>query len=120
MSSPVRGFSHIQLRVSDVGRSVEWWCTALGLSRYSDGPMGGAVPLSGANGRFVVVVSEGRTGTGDVDHLAFSVADRDSLAEWGSRLTDAGIAHSGLVESGEGLSIHLSDPDGFAVELIAP
>lgn len=34
--SPVRGFSHIQLRVKDVARSVDWWCAALGLSSMGE------------------------------------------------------------------------------------
>ena len=122
MESPIRGFSHVQLRVADVQRSVDWYSTVLGLTRYSDGPLGGAVPLSGANGRFVVVISGDRPdgARGEVDHLAFSVPDRESLAAWGDRLTEAGMLHSGLVESNEGLSIHLDDPDGLPIELIAP
>ena len=119
MESPVRGFSHIQLRVSDVGRSVDWWCAALGLAPMGE-PRGGAAPLVGGGGRYVVVISEGHSGAGDVDHLAFSVGDRDALAAWAEHLTVAGVEHGGLVASGEGLSIHLTDPDGLAVELIAP
>ena len=122
MDSPVRGFSHVQLRVSDVEASAAWWTTALGLCRMTDEPMSGALPLSGINGRFVVVISgERRDGAGgEVDHVAFSIGNRDALAAWGDHLTAAGIPHGGLVESNEGLSIHLTDPDGLAVELIAP
>jgi catechol 2,3-dioxygenase-like lactoylglutathione lyase family enzyme len=119
MDSPVRGFSHIQLRVTDVARSVEWWCAALGLAAMGE-PRGGAAPLVGGGGRYVVVISEGYAGAGDVDHVAFSVGDRAALAAWGDHLTAAGVAHGGLVASGEGLSIHLVDPDGTNVELIAP
>lgn len=119
MESPVRGFSHIQLRVRDVERSVEWWTTALGLASMGP-PRGGAAPLVGGGGRYVVVISEGWTGVGDVDHLAFSVGDREALAAWADHLSTVGMDHGGLVESGEGLSIHLTDPDGLAVELIAP
>ena len=48
------------------------------------------------------------------------VEDREALAAWGEELTVAGIGHAGLVESGEGMSIHLVDPDGLNVELLAP
>ena len=122
MDSPVRGFSHVQLRVSDVEVSAAWWTTALGLTGMTDGPISGALPLVGNNGRFIVVISGDRreNAGGEIDHLAFSIGDRDALAAWGEHLTAAGIPHGGLVESNEGLSIHLSDPDGLAVELIAP
>ena len=120
METPVKGVSHIQLRVTDVARSVEWYRTAIGLVRHGDGPMGGAVPLFAPNGRFAVVISDGRSGSGDVDHVAFAVADRASLAEWAEVLTAVGIDHGGLIESNDGVSIHLVDPDGLPVELIAP
>lgn len=122
MDSPVRGFSHVQLRVADVDTSAAWWQTALGLKRMTDGPISGALPLAGNNGRFVVVISgERRDGAGgEVDHVAFSIGDRDALAAWADHLTTAGITHGGLVESNEGMSIHLTDPDGLPVELIAP
>ena len=119
MDSPVKGFSHVQLRVKDVERSVEWYRTAIGLVA-PHGEMGGAVPMFTPNMRAAVVISEGYSGAGDVDHLAFSASDRESLAAWGEQLTAAGIEHSGLVESGEGTSIHLVDPDGLNVELLAP
>lgn len=120
MSSPVRGFSHIQLRVRDVAASVAWYRTVLGIEAMADEPMGGAIPLVGNGGRYVVVISEGGGPNGLIDHLAFSVGDREALAAWADHLTAEHIAHGGLVESNEGLSIHLIDPDGLAVELIAP
>jgi catechol 2,3-dioxygenase-like lactoylglutathione lyase family enzyme len=122
VESPVKGFSHVQLRVSDIDTSVAWYAAALGLVRHGTGLMGGAVPMFGAGGRFAIVISAERpeVAGGEVDHVAFRVEDRDALAAWGEQLRAAGIDHGGLVESGEGLSIHLVDPDGLNVELIAP
>jgi len=34
MMSPVTGFSHVQLLVSDVRTSEQWYSTALGLDRF--------------------------------------------------------------------------------------
>jgi catechol 2,3-dioxygenase-like lactoylglutathione lyase family enzyme len=119
VDSPVKGFSHVQLRVTDVARSVEWYRTAVGLTA-PHGELGGAVPMFTPNMRAAVVISAGYAGAGDVDHLAFGASDREALAAWGEQLTAAGIEHAGLVESNEGISLHLVDPDGLNVELIAP
>ena len=121
MDSPVKGFSHVQLRVRDIDASVAWYEVALGLVRQGTEPIAGAVPMFGAGGRFALVISGERPDPagGEVDHLAFRVDGRDALATWGEQLTAAGIGHAGLVESGEGMSIHLVDPDGLNVELIA-
>src|SRR3954469_10836261 len=95
--SPLKGFSHAQLRVADIDASVAWYETALGLVRHGDAPMGGAVPMFGAGGRFAIVISDGRRDDagGEVDHLAFAVADRGTLAAWGEQLTAAGVGHAG-------------------------
>jgi catechol-2,3-dioxygenase len=121
MDSPVRGFSHVQLRVRDIETSTQWYATVLGVEPAGE-PRGGNAVLVGNGGRYVVVISGDRPdgAGGEVDHLAFSVGTRDALTAWAADLAAAGIDHSGPVESGEGLSIHLTDPDGMAVELIAP
>jgi catechol-2,3-dioxygenase len=121
MDSPVRGFSHVQLRVTDVGASAAWYSAVLGVEATTE-PSGGTVVLVGNGGRYVVVISGNRPegAGGEIDHMAFSVATRDALAAWAIGLTAAGIDHSGPVESNEGLSIHLTDPDGLPIELIAP
>jgi glyoxylase I family protein len=121
VDSPVRGFSHVQLRVRDVQASAAWYSAVLGVELTGE-PRGGNVVLMGNGGRYVVVLSGSRPegAGGEVDHLAFSVGTRDALAAWADDLTATGIEHSGTVESNEGLSIHLTDPDGLAVELIAP
>src|SRR2546423_15054536 len=85
MDSPVRGFSHVQLRVSDVETSAAWWSTALGLRRMTDGPISGALPLAGKDGRFVVVISGDRRDDagGEVEPGAFSIQKRHHLAAGG-------------------------------------
>jgi catechol-2,3-dioxygenase len=121
MDSPVRGFSHVQLRVTNVEASVAWYAAVLGVEPAVE-PLGGTVALVGKGGRYVVVISGNRPpgAGGEVDHLAFSIGTRDALTAWAADLTAAGIDHSGPVEAPEGLSIHLTDPDGLPIELIAP
>jgi catechol-2,3-dioxygenase len=120
MDSPIRGFSHVQLRVRDIDASAAWYAAVLGIQPAVE-PSGGNVVLVGNGGRYVVVISGDRPegAGGEIDHLAFSIGTRDALTAWANDLTAAGIAHSGPVEASEGLSIHLTDPDGLAVELIA-
>jgi catechol-2,3-dioxygenase len=121
MDSPVRGFSHVQLRVTDVEASAAWYAAVLGVEPAAE-PRAGNVVLAGNGGRYVVVISGDRPegAGGELDHVAFSIGTRDALTAWAADLTATGIEHSGPVESSEGLSIHLTDPDGLPVELIAP
>jgi glyoxylase I family protein len=121
MDSPVRGFSHVQLRATDVDASAAWYAAVLGVEPTA-GPGGGTTVLVGNGGRYVVVISGDRPegAGGEVDHLAFSIGTRSALTAWAADLTARDIDHRGPVESPEGLSIHLTDPDGLAVELIAP
>jgi catechol 2,3-dioxygenase-like lactoylglutathione lyase family enzyme len=108
----------VQLRVSDVAASVDWYCRALGLVAPESGAISGAVPLFTANGRFAVVISPGFTGGAHLDHLAFAVADRPALDRWADELAAAGIPHDGVTETPVGFELHLRDPDGLDVELL--
>ena len=122
--APVTGFSHVQLLVSDVDASERWYTTVLGLVRLAADPAEGYVALRHPASGMVVVLSkddgvESRH-AGRLDHLAFAVPDGGALRGWAEELTNAGIEHAGVgLELGRP-SLQLRDPDGVAVELVAP
>jgi glyoxylase I family protein len=55
-----------------------------------------------------------------LDHLAFAVPDGASLDAWAEHLTEIGIDHAGIVLEKGHPSLQLRDPDGVAIELVAP
>ena len=116
MDSPVKGFSHVQLRVSDLEKSVDFYKAALGMAETARGDT--YVALNG--GRYTVVLSPGYRGAHDLDHMAFAVSDAAALEAWADHLTAAGIAHDGLSTTTNGRELHLYDPDGLEIELISP
>jgi glyoxylase I family protein len=123
-AGPVSGFSHVQLRVGDLAASVTWYGEALRLEPFVGSPDTGYVGMRHRASGVVLVLSDAGEGEGisgiGLDHLALAARDRDALEQWVGHLDAAGIDHSGLVESGEGTSIHLHDPDGLEIELLAP
>ncbi|HXQ60877.1 MAG TPA: VOC family protein [Acidimicrobiales bacterium] len=136
--APVTGLSHVQLMVSDVGVSADWYGAALGLEPYVDDRDNGYIALRHRGARIVVVLSADSdapgsggpgspTGTGPapaapgrLDHLAFAVPDEDALRSWADHLTQIGIDHAGVVRELGNPSLQLRDPDGIAIELVAP
>ena len=128
-ASPMTGFSHVQLLVSDLHASEEWYTTVLGLTRYAADEAKGYVALSHGPSRIMIVLTpQARASTASnphtvdtvLDHLAFAVPDGDALEQWAAHLTDAGIAHPGIVLELGKPSLQLRDPDGNAIELVAP
>ncbi len=100
----------------------------LGLVPFADDPDIGYVALRHRGGRFVVVLtraaapdgpSNGAAGVG-LDHLALAVPDGASLDSWAAHLTEVGIDHGGVVLEGGHPSLQFRDPDGIAIELVAP
>jgi glyoxylase I family protein len=125
-AAPITGLSHAQLLVSDVGASAEWYAAALGLEPYAEDADIGFVALRHRGARVVFVLTP-RPATGEpgadggvLDHLAFAVPDGDALRTWADHLTAIGIAHPGVVLENGNPSLQLRDPDGTAIELVAP
>jgi catechol-2,3-dioxygenase len=52
-----------------------------------------------------------------LDHAAFNVGSREELDEWATRLTAAGIEHSGAIDVPPGAILNFTDPDGIALAL---
>lgn len=130
--APITGVSHVQLMVSDVAASARWYEAVLSLVPYVQDLDGGYVALRQPDAKVVVVLTK-RAGSGEsdderafassgdaLDHLAFAVADGDSLRAWAARLSELGVEHDGVVLENGHPSLQLRDPDGIAIELVAP
>ena len=89
VTSPVTGFSHVQLVVRDVPTSERWWSTVLGMDRLTAADDDSYVALRHRPGRIVVVLTAGDPGDpaapGPLDHLAFAVPDGPTLEAWAAR-----------------------------------
>jgi glyoxylase I family protein len=124
-TAPLTGLSHVQLLVSDVAASAAWYRAALGLEPYADDLANGYVALRHRGAKIVVVLTTGAVGaaeaaSGRLDHLAFAVPDETALRAWADHLTALGIDHAGVVLELGNPSLQLRDPDGIAIELVAP
>ena len=82
MTSPMTGFSHVQLLVSDVRASEQWYTTVLGMDRFAADDSVGYVALRHKPSGVVIVLSTRASGNRDesaLDHLAFAVPDGPTL-----------------------------------------
>lgn len=123
MTSPITGFSHVQLLVNDVATSERWYTEVLGMDRLIASDDGSYVALRHRPSRVVIVLTPkpaAGDGTVPLDHLAFAVPDGPTLEQWADQLTEWGIEHPGVVLEQGKPSLVLSDPDGIHIELVAP
>ena len=120
--APITGLSHVQLLVTDVQVSAAWYALALGLEPYVEEVDNGYVALRhrGALTSSADATTVEKLNAGRLDHMAFAVPDESVLQTWARHLTNAGIAHDGVVLEGGNPSLQLRDPDGIAIELVAP
>jgi catechol-2,3-dioxygenase len=120
-TAPVTGFSHVQLRVGDLAASRAWYETVLGMEAFVELP--DTVALRNRAARLVVVLSPAERldpAYSPLDHVAFAVPDGEALEAWADHLRGQGIEHPGVVLELGKPSLQLHDPDGNAVELVAP
>jgi catechol-2,3-dioxygenase len=137
-AAPITGLSHVQLLVSDLRASTDWYMAALGLEQQAADLSAGYIALRHRQARVVVVLTAApphgvgpgdgadAVGTptadwhGSIDHLAFAVPDGSSLCAWADHLSGRGVRHDGVVLENGNPSLQLRDPDGNAIELVAP
>ena len=122
----LKGFSHIDLTVSDRERAATWWQDVMGFTVVSRwrGDSFDVITLMHPCGLVVSVMThdvpvcrafdERRIG---LDHIAFQVADRDELERWAARLEAKGVTHSGIADMSYGPTLVFRDPDNIQLEL---
>lgn len=125
----ITGVSHVDLSVTDIGKSEQWYRGLLGLQPLLEGrndDRGYDVRyLVDAESLLVVGLEQHDANDGSpfderrvgLDHLSFNVASRDELDRWLARLDELGIPHSGITEV-EGMwdVLVLRDPDNIQLE----
>jgi catechol 2,3-dioxygenase-like lactoylglutathione lyase family enzyme len=110
----------VKLPVTDLARSVAWYCAVLDLRLWGeiveDGVLRGA-GLMAPDGGFNIAlrdrsVCSSRPVLDGFDVLAFQPASRSVLEHLVAKCDRLGIAHSGIQETGAGPRLDVPDPDG--------
>ena len=117
----VHGFDHVVLNVSDVERSLAFYCDELGLEpvRCDEWRRGEApFPSARVNADTIIDLVAAPRGGENVDHLCLVVepTDLDALAASG-RFEVTGGPGRRFGARGEGTSLYVRDPDGLLIEL---
>jgi glyoxylase I family protein len=127
----VSGIHHVSVTVTDIERSVPWYCDLLGLTKLMEEPhpdgAGYAVVLGKPDWSMCVGLhthrtnererfSESRTG---LDHIGFMVSGRADLDAWESQLTELGVEHSPVNDQGGYAVLVFRDPDNIQLEFFS-
>lgn len=124
----ITGISHIDLTVTDIDRSEQFYADLLGMNRLLDS----RTDEHHLSSRYLVhpptmlilglVQHDGGTGAFDehrigLDHLSFNVSSRDELDRWAGVLRDKNIEHSPISNGDMWDVLVLRDPDNIQLEL---
>lgn len=120
--------SHLDLTVSDVAASTEWYVNTLGLTRLArfDLDTRDAVVLLHPGSGLIIGLNQHHGQTAErfdehrpgLDHVGFAVTDRDELDRWQERFAQLGVVHSPVTDdpSGMGTALVFRDPDNIQLE----
>lgn len=121
---PQAQIGHVHLKVSDLQRSLDFYCGALGFQltqRY--GPGAAFVSAGGYHHHIGLNTWESQggspppPGTTGLYHVAIRYPTREALADALVRVLSAGIALDGASDHGVSEALYLRDPDDNGVEL---
>jgi catechol 2,3-dioxygenase len=121
---PGTRIGHVHLKVSDIERSLEFYCGVLGfecMQRWEDQAAfvsaGGYHHHIGLNTWRSKGGSPPAPGTTGLFHFAILYPDRRSLADAVRRLQTAGWPIDGASDHGVSEAVYLRDPDEIGIEL---
>jgi catechol 2,3-dioxygenase len=127
MSTPIDSrvdIGHVHLKVSDLERSLAFYCGALGFELMQRlGDSAAFISAGGYHHHIGLNTWESRgggpppPGTTGLYHFAIRYPDRRSLADAVQRLRQAGVTLDGASDHGVSEALYLRDPDGNGIEL---
>lgn len=119
---------HLDLTVSDAERSATWYCDALGLRRLRRSDLDNRIMivLQHPGSGLIIGLNQHHHPAADrfdehspgLDHVGFTVTDREELLAWEARLSELGVEHSPVTDSpsGSGTALVFRDPDNIQLE----
>ena len=115
---------HVHLKVSDIGRALDFYSGVLGFDVTQRlGDSAAFISAGGYHHHLGLNTWESRGGsppphgTTGLYHVAIRYPDRRTLADAVRRVVEAGVPLSGASDHGVSEAIYLSDPDGNGIEL---
>jgi catechol 2,3-dioxygenase len=118
--APETHMGAVELSVSDLDRSLDYWQRAVGLNVLEREAGRASLGTDTELVRFVeepgAVPADGHTG---LYHVALLVPDRPSLARWLAHAARERIAIEGLSDHAVSEAIYLRDPDRHGIEIYA-
>ena len=115
---------HVHLKVSDIDRSLDFYCGVLGFElqeRMGDEAAfisaGGYHHHIGLNTWSSAGGSPPPPGSTGLFHFAIRYPTRAALADAVRRLAEAGVPLGGASDHGVSEALYLNDPDGIGIEL---
>jgi len=115
---------HVHLKVSDIDRSLDFYCGVLGFElQHRYGGEAAFISAGGYHHHLGLNTWESKggsppaPGTTGLFHTAIRYPDRRTLADAVQRVVDAGIPLTGASDHGVSEAIYLHDPDSNGVEL---
>lgn len=118
--------SHLDLSVSDIDVSTEWYQRVLGLRRLRRAELPGRTMDVLLHSSGLVIGLNQHQGCPDepfderrpgLDHVGFSVASRHDLDLWQARLAELGVEHSPVEDTASGAALVFRDPDNIQLEM---
>jgi catechol 2,3-dioxygenase len=112
---------HVQLSVSDLARSTDFYARQIGFVLIRDDP-GRAEFAAEAGGPVLLTLTEDRTAApappdaAGLFHAALLLPSRAALGRWLRRTADAGVEFDGFSDHGVSEAVYLTDPDGNGLE----
>lgn len=114
----------IRLQVADLGKSIEYYETVVGLRMLSSAD--GSAAMGAADDDTPLVSLHERPGASPVPrrgllglyHFAILLPDRAALGRFVAHLAEIG-AHAGMSDHFVSEAVYLSDPDGLGIEVYA-
>lgn len=120
------GVDHLALTVTDLDVSQRFYTELFGFVVVMDAGYG-RICMHPSTG-FTLALLKHPDATGDpftelhtgLDHLGLAAASREELEQWQRRFDDYGVTYTPIRDMEMGYHLNFRDPDGIALELLAP